>query len=160
MKIHLLCFGAIKTPGLSETAQYYRKLLSPWVTWEEHELSSEENEKAQLGALSRKIGMFLEKNPLTEVFLLSERGRSLASEAWADCFSTVLNQGKSQWLFCVGGSYGFSDDGIRELETVAKSARRLSLGPQTLSHDLARVVLMEQIYRAWAIIKRHPYHHG
>ena len=57
-------------------------------------------------------------------------------------------------LFAIGGSDGFSDDARRQAGIV------LSLGKMTLPHELARVVLVEQIYRAFTILKNHPYHVG
>ena len=86
------------------------------------------------------------------VVLLDERGRSLSSEAFAEWLGRERDRGRQMLLFAVGPADGWS----------AASRQRpgvlLSLGPMTFAHELARVVLCEQIYRALTILAGHPYH--
>ena len=88
------------------------------------------------------------------VIVLDARGKQLSSEELADFLRKHVDQGTRRLVFAVGGADGFSDE-------ARKSAHfQLSLGKMTLPHELARVVLLEQLYRAFTILKGHPYHTG
>jgi 23S rRNA (pseudouridine1915-N3)-methyltransferase len=86
--------------------------------------------------------------------LLDSRGRQLSSEEFAKWLGEWQDRSSSPLLFAVGAADGFSDQ-ARQAATLA-----LSLGKMTLAHELARVVLLEQLYRAFTILKGHPYHLG
>ena len=86
--------------------------------------------------------------------VLDSRGKQLSSEDLAGNLRKHLEQGTQQLVFVVGGPDGFSE----ALRTQAPLT--LSLGPMTFPHELARVVLLEQLYRAFTILKGHPYHSG
>lgn len=86
------------------------------------------------------------------VVLLDERGRSTSSEDFAKWFGRERDQGRQLLIFAIGPGDGWSQDSRK------RAAESLSLGPMTLAHELARVVLCEQIYRAMTILAGHPYH--
>ncbi|HLX83116.1 MAG TPA: 23S rRNA (pseudouridine(1915)-N(3))-methyltransferase RlmH [Terriglobales bacterium] len=88
-----------------------------------------------------------------KLVLLDSRGKQLSSEELAE-FLEREQLNATQLLFAIGGSDGFSEEARRQ------AALTLSLGKMTLPHELARVVLVEQLYRAFTILKRHPYHLG
>jgi 23S rRNA (pseudouridine1915-N3)-methyltransferase len=83
---------------------------------------------------------------------LDERGRMRSSAAFADLIRCERDKGSRLLAFLVGGPDGHGD------EVLGAAGERLSLGPMTLPHGLARIVLIEQIYRAVTIISGHPYH--
>jgi 23S rRNA (pseudouridine1915-N3)-methyltransferase len=85
--------------------------------------------------------------------LLDSRGKQLSSEELAD-FLGREQLHSVPLLFAVGAADGFSEDARRQASFV------LSLGKMTLPHELARVVLLEQLYRGFTILKNHPYHLG
>lgn len=85
------------------------------------------------------------------VTALEVRGRALDTEALAKQLSRWLQEGRDQALL-VGGPDGLAP------ECLAKAGSQWSLSPLTLPHALVRVVVAEQIYRAWTILKNHPYH--
>lgn len=153
----LTAFGKIKIPGLREAADHYVKMLSQRIEIQEHEFRAArlEGRAEALRTQAQKqdqetLRQWLakEKRP-TQLWLLDEKGRSLTSAEWAG-FLTEAQGGRI--VIAVGSAQGWSAD-------FKKSARGLlSLGPQTLCHDLARVVLLEQLYRASAILAHHPYH--
>jgi 23S rRNA (pseudouridine1915-N3)-methyltransferase len=161
MKVHLLAFGKLKTPGLREAADYYLKLLRPWAKLEEIELKpiavpdkspatrkriQADEGRALADALESRLG---ERGAF---YLLDEGGKTLGTKEWAQSVRDWESQSLTGLAFCVGSSLGFSD----ELRRRARGT--LSLGPQTLAHELARVVLLEQLYRAWSVTRGHPYH--
>jgi len=86
--------------------------------------------------------------------LLDSRGKQMTSEAFAEWLGRRRDNGAQQIVFAIGPADGWS-------ETARKRATLLlSLGPFTLAHTLARVVLAEQLYRAFTILTGHPYHSG
>jgi 23S rRNA (pseudouridine1915-N3)-methyltransferase len=87
------------------------------------------------------------------LILLDSRGKQLSSEELA-AFLEREQVNAIPLLFAMGGSDGFSEEARRQ------AGFTLSLGKMTLPHELARVVLLEQLYRAFTILKRHPYHLG
>lgn len=137
------------------------RLSRPWVTLEEIEIKplpvaekspasrrliQDEEARRLLSEITNKLP---EKAPF---FLIDERGRALNSRQWSELMDDWERSGLKAVGLCLGSSLGFS----ASLKEKAKAV--LSLGPQTMPHELARVVLMEQIYRAAAILKGHPYH--
>jgi 23S rRNA (pseudouridine1915-N3)-methyltransferase len=91
------------------------------------------------------------------VLLLDGLGRQMSSEALADWIRSRRDEGTQLLVFAIGPADGWS----KEVRAEAKSrGRLLSLGPMTLAHELARLVVAEQIYRACTILTGHPYHKG
>ena len=84
--------------------------------------------------------------------LLDGRGRQFTSEEFAGLLRDQQDRGTQNLCFAVGPTDGFSDQARTSADLI------LSFGKMTLSHELARVVLLEQIYRAFTILKGHPYH--
>ena len=110
------------------------------------------SEKALFDWLGRQRG----RTPAV-VLMLDERGRQWSSEAFAKWLGALRDDGTQHVIFAVGPTDGWSE------EARAEGKRRgglLSLGPMTLAHQLARLVMAEQLYRACTILTGHPYHRG
>lgn len=101
---------------------------------------------AEAGALFGKLP------PGHKLVCLDEGGDALSSEAFARLLGRFRDDGAPGVAFVIGGADGLGS------ELLAKGDRRLALGPMTLPHGLARIVLAEQIYRAVTILAGHPYH--
>jgi 23S rRNA (pseudouridine1915-N3)-methyltransferase len=86
--------------------------------------------------------------------LVDSRGKSQSSEEFAAWLGASRDAGRQTMIFAIGPPDGWTDGARRQAQTV------LSLGPMTLPHELARVVLAEQLYRAFTILAGHPYHGG
>jgi len=86
--------------------------------------------------------------------LLDSRGRSMSSEAFAEWLGKQRDTATQQIAFCIGPADGWSEASRK------RATLLLSLGSMTLPHALARVVLAEQLYRAFTILTGHPYHSG
>ncbi len=135
-----------KEPGIQALSDEYIKRLSRFVTLEAHAVSSE-------AAISKLAGQTAGRTaPFT--VLLDSRGRQFASEEFARFLEAHQSRGTQTLLFAVGGADGFSEEALRS------AGQLLSLGKMTLPHGLARVILLEQLYRAFTILKGHPYHSG
>jgi 23S rRNA (pseudouridine1915-N3)-methyltransferase len=86
--------------------------------------------------------------------LLDSRGRQMTSEAFAGWLGARRDEGAQHMVFAVGPASGWSEAGRKRAQLL------LSLGPMTLAHALARLVMAEQLYRAFTILTGHPYHGG
>ena len=114
----------------------------------------------QVSALSpaqikEKEGVEILKNihPGDEVILLDERGKSFSSIGWAQHLEQRLAHCQKDLVFVVGGSWGFSQ------AVYDRGSDMLSLSKMTCSHQLIRLFFLEQLYRAFTIMKGEPYHH-
>ena len=97
--------------------------------------------------------LVLEKiDPQAYVFVLDERGKSVSSPQFSQLIAEKTAQGRSRFQFVIGGADGHSESVRQQADCL------LSFGSQTWPHMLARVMLLEQIYRAQQIIAGHPYH--
>ncbi len=135
MKITVLSVGRLRAPYADDIA-HYEKLLGHYVPLELIELREPEK-------LAKRVPQ------RAFVSLLDDAGESYDSLA----FSRLIEQRRASGLdlcFVIGGAYGIG---------LERGDHRLSLGPMTMPHQLARVVLLEQLYRAHAILAGAPYHH-
>ena len=151
MKISVVAFGKLKTPGLRESADYYKKLALTWGGIDEIELkplSVPDKSQATRKSIQTREGSLLLEKVDKPFYLLDEGGKAMTTQGWA----ALIEKEQNGLTFCVGSSLGFS------AEIRAQAKGRISLGSQTLPHELARVVLFEQIYRAMSVFKKHPYH--
>ena len=150
MKLALLASGKLRERYAQLGAEEFAKRIARLAPFDSIEVpesrgaAAEETGKRLLGRIK----------PGDRVALLSDRGRQYSSEDFAKRVGKALNSGHGRLLFVIGGPYGVGE----ELEE--RADERLSLGPMTLPHELARVVLLEQIYRALTILKGRSYHHG
>ena len=149
MKIKVAWIGKTKEPAIESLTNEYLKRISRFAEVEGLSLKDE----PALLELARGAGRGQRGKDRSKLFLLDSRGKQLCSEELAALLAREeINA--IPLLFGVGGSDGFSDESRRQAGFV------LSLGKMTLPHELARVVLVEQIYRALTILHKHPYHLG
>lgn len=147
-KTTIIAVGKLKERFWKDACAEYLKRLSAYTDIAIREIpdsTSEREETAILAALDK-----LPEN--THIILLDIRGTQASSEQLAKKLESLGVSGVSHVAFVIGGS-----DGVTEAVR-AHAAERLSFGPITLPHNLARVVLLEQIYRAHKIIRHEPYH--
>lgn len=152
MKIKIAWIGKTKEPAIQALTDEYLKRISRYLPVEGLALRDE-------AALLQMSGCVApEKNKLTRakstIVLMDSRGKQLSSEEWARFLGDYQDRNPLPLVFAIGSANGFSED-VR-----ASAQHTFSLGKMTLAHELARVVLLEQIYRAFTILKGHPYHSG
>lgn len=157
MKITILCVGKIKEKFYKDALEEYKKRLSRYVNLEIIEVA---DEKAPEGLSTGEILKIKEKEgerllaKLKDGFAiaLAIEGKALSSEDFADFISEKALGGTSHITFIIGGSLGLSDSVLK------KSGFLLSFSKMTFPHQLMRVILAEQLYRAYRIISGEPYH--
>lgn len=153
MKTELWLIGKTAFPYLEEGCQDYIKRLKRMTDFNVQILPDvKANEPAILK--DKEARMLLEKlKPEDKLILLDERGKSFSSTEWAQELENMQMSAVKRVIFLVGGAYGFH-------ETVyERSNAMLSLSRMTFSHQLIRLIFLEQLYRAFTIIHRIPYHH-
>jgi 23S rRNA (pseudouridine1915-N3)-methyltransferase len=147
VKIKIAWIGKTKKPAIASLTDEYLKRISRYAQVDGVTVRDEADLLAKFG----KDGKAATKSTL---MLMDSRGKEFSSEQFARFLGDYLDRNPLPLVFAIGGADGFS----AEARSVA--ANVISLGKMTLAHELARVVLLEQVYRAFTILKGHPYHSG
>lgn len=158
MKITVITVGKIKEKFFREAVSEYRKRLSRYCSLEIREAEDEHApdgiSDAQREQILKKEGERIEKLLPAGAYIvtLEIEGREFTSEAFAQEISDLGVRGQSHIVFVIGGSFGIHN-------TIKKRADlAVSFSKMTFPHQLMRVILLEQLYRAFRIINREPYH--
>jgi 23S rRNA (pseudouridine1915-N3)-methyltransferase len=146
VKLKVAWIGKTKEPAIQSLSDEYLKRLSRYADVEGVTLK---DEAGLLKLCARDARPVRHK-----LVLLDGRGKEFSSEELARFLGDYQDRNALPLLFGLGPANGFSDQ-ARQAATLV-----LSLGKMTLTHELARVVLLEQLYRAFTILKGHPYHLG
>ena len=146
MKLKIAWIGKTKDPAIQSLTTEYLKRISHYADVEAMQLP---DEQAVL-KLKAKTGT----RPAHSLVILDSRGQQLSSEQFAEFLRNYQDRNSQPLVLAVGPANGFSDAARQSASSV------LSLGKMTLAHELARIVLLEQLYRAFTILKGHPYHTG
>jgi 23S rRNA (pseudouridine1915-N3)-methyltransferase len=156
MKIELVVVGKTVASYLSEGIAIYQKRLPHYVPFnyivipdlkQTKKLSESQIKKAEGELILKQV----EKADL--LVLLDERGKQFTSLKLADHMQQKMNAGVRTMAIVIGGPYGFSDD------VYAQAKEKWSLSGLTFSHQMVRLFIAEQLYRAFTILKGEPYHH-
>jgi 23S rRNA (pseudouridine1915-N3)-methyltransferase len=151
--IRCIVVGQAKTPFFRDAAAHYLEALRRYLPAEE--LVVRDGRASEPGRRKVEEGKTILSKLATRDYLvvLDEHGRSLPSRELADRLRILVEDPGRVPCFLVGGAFGLAP------EVLARADMTLALGPGTLPHELARVVLYEQLYRAAAINAGAPYHH-
>ncbi|KAA3662596.1 MAG: 23S rRNA (pseudouridine(1915)-N(3))-methyltransferase RlmH [Calditrichaeota bacterium] len=154
MKISVYVFGKVKTKFWQAACSEFTERLRHYVSFELKELrDSRFNEKNSSNAIEDESTRLLATIPSTAFFVaLDARGDQFTSAQLARFFEEKQNFGPSEIIFAIGGAFGFSKSVLQRADLV------LSLSQMTFPHELARVILLEQIYRAYTILRGEKYH--
>ena len=157
IRVTLIALGKLKEKYLRDAVDEYKKRLSRYCDLEVIELEAiklpDNPSKAQIdAALEKEAEMILKKVPKSsEIYTLCVEGKQFSSEDFANRFSDCASQGRGM-AFIIGSSYGMSE------KVKLFSNTRLSLSKMTFPHQLFRVMLLEQVYRAFKINEGSTYH--
>ncbi|MCC4211091.1 23S rRNA (pseudouridine(1915)-N(3))-methyltransferase RlmH [Leeuwenhoekiella parthenopeia] len=156
MNIKLLCIGKTDDRNLEELIAVYTKRLKFYVNFEFEIIPdlkktknlSEEQQKEKEGEL-----ILNKLQSQDELVLLDENGKDFSSVKFADYLQKKMNSGIKTLVFVIGGPYGFSP------QVYAAARGKVSLSKMTFSHQMIRLFMTEQVYRAFTILRNEPYHH-
>lgn len=153
MKIRLLTVGAIENKHLKGLAALYEERIRRYAAIDIGAIRAEKikslSKKEILKREGEKLAQKLQKDG--EIIVLDNDGKEYSSKEFAALFKSMLNRSVKQATFIVGGPLGLSED-------IKRGKKNVSLGKMTLPHELATVVLLEQIYRAQTILRGEKYH--
>ncbi len=151
-KLKIISVGRLKTPFWRDAAEHYRQRLQRSCKLEEIEVRDGSAEPVETRNAQEAEKIIAALTPSDFLIALDERGDALSSKELASYLQHISEKGLVPCL-AIGGAYGFSEE-LRQ-----KAGRLLSFGPATLPHELARVVLLEQLFRADCILRGTGYHH-
>jgi 23S rRNA (pseudouridine1915-N3)-methyltransferase len=157
MKIQLLLSGKTRFPFIREGIEEYRRRLVHYTDFQIRELPDMKNsgswpEKKVKEEEAKTILKAIDNRDY--VVLLDERGKHMDSLEFAGLLEKQQYGSFRTMLFVVGGAYGFAG------EVYERANLELSLSKMTFSHQLVRLIFLEQLYRAYTIMRGEPYHHG
>lgn len=156
MKITLIVIGKTDKKYILEGVSEYEKRLLHYCKFEMKVIPDIKNSKSMSESVQmQKEGELIIASirPTSELILLDEKGSEFSSVEFAKLIERKGVAGKSEITFVIGGPYGFSP------EAKARANGLVSLSRLTFSHQIVRIIFMEQLYRAMTIIKGEPYHH-
>lgn len=158
MKVTLICVGKLKEDYLKSACREYEKRLGAFCRFdteviEPERLSDNPSETEIQSALQREGDRILKKIP-SGAYIVSMciEGREMTSPQLAEALGKIPLEGYGSAVFVIGSSYGLCD------KVKGASSLRLSMSPMTFPHQLARVMLLEQVYRAFSILGGRQYH--
>ncbi|SHF89540.1 23S rRNA (pseudouridine1915-N3)-methyltransferase [Arenibacter palladensis] len=156
MTIKLLVLGKTDSTQLTQLIEEYQNRLKHYIKFEleiipdiknTKNLSEKQQKEKEGEAILNKL------NPTDLLILLDENGKQKTSVEFSEYLQKKLNSGLKQLVFVIGGPYGFSD------AVYQKSQGKISLSKMTFSHQMVRLFMVEQLYRAFTILRNEPYHH-
>lgn len=156
MEIILLTVGKTSQSYVKTGFEDFQKRLSHYITFKNETIPDIRAAKSTPPALQKEkegeaILNYL--SPSDFCILLDENGKEYTSLEFSSRLGKVLNSGRKRAVFVVGGPYGFSTDVYRRADD------KLSLSKMTFTHEMVRLFFIEQLYRAFTIMKGEPYHH-
>ncbi len=156
MTIKLLAVGKTDKKELQQLVAVYVGRLKHYVNFQfealpdlkkAKNLSQEQQQQREAAILLKKI------KPADTVFLLDEHGKDYSSEEFAGFLQKQMNSGIGRLVLVIGGAYGFGQD------MYDRASGEISLSRMTFSHQMVRLFIVEQLYRAFSILRNEPYHH-
>lgn len=155
MKITLLVVGKTDSNHIKELFEMYQKRLNHYIKFYFIAIADIKNTK-KMSSEQQKIkegqSILKQLSPTDQLILLDEKGKMFSSVEFSSFLQKKMNSGIKNIVFAIGGPYGFSE------EIYQKSVSKISLSKMTFSHQMIRIFMVEQLYRAFTILKNEPYH--
>ncbi|MDV7188100.1 23S rRNA (pseudouridine(1915)-N(3))-methyltransferase RlmH [Lutibacter sp. TH_r2] len=156
MKIKLLAIGKTDDKHLQNLIDNYQKRLKHYINFQIEIIPDIKNVKnlSETQQKEKEGELILKKiTTFDQLVLLDENGKDFTSVAFSKHLQKKMNAGIRQLVLVIGGPYGFSQ------EVYKKASGKISLSKMTFSHQMIRLFAVEQIYRAFTILRNEPYHH-
>ncbi|MCX6352575.1 MAG: 23S rRNA (pseudouridine(1915)-N(3))-methyltransferase RlmH [Bacteroidetes bacterium] len=154
MKTELWCVGKTEDSYIKEGMGVYQKRLGNYLTFGCKEIIvATKNTTAELQKEAEKNAIIKLLKPTDFLILLDEKGSTPSSKGFADFLQKKFNSLSGNMIFLVGGAYGFHD------EIYERAQAKIALSEMTFTHQMVRLIFLEQLYRAMTILRNEPYHH-
>ncbi len=157
MTIRLLAIGKTDNKALQQLIAEYENRLKHYIKFELEIIPDLKKVKnlSEAQQKDKEGELIIKKLNATDVLiLLDENGKQYGSVDFSNYLQKKMNSGLKQLVFVIGGPYGFSD------AVYQKAQGKISLSKMTFSHQMVRLFVVEQVYRAFTILKNEPYHHN
>jgi 23S rRNA (pseudouridine1915-N3)-methyltransferase len=156
MKITLLTVGKTTDLHLIKLQEEYQNRLKYYITFEIVVIPELKNTKSLsiTEQVEKEADLILKQIELNDkVVLLDEKGKQFTSVGFSEYIAKKIMASHKRMIFVVGGPYGFSE------RVYQRANNKISLSTMTFSHQMIRLIFIEQLYRAFTILKGEPYHH-
>lgn len=156
MKIETWCIGKTAFEYIEEGIGIYQKRLTQYISFDFQVLPDVKDAKNMPEAQLKELegAAVLKKLQESDILiLLDEQGKSFSSVEFAEYIEKLGIQYSKRIIFLIGGAYGFSE------KIYQRAHAKISLSKMTFSHQMVRVFFVEQLYRAFSILRNEPYHH-
>ena len=155
MKIKCIAIGKTKSQDFSSLIKSYLSKITHYINFELiiiNEIKSIKNKSIQKSKEAEAILKNIKAD--SHIILLDENGKELSSLFFSKFIQHHLNSSKKEIIFIIGGAYGFSD------KLLKRANEKISLSKMTFSHQMVRIIFLEQLYRSFTILKNEPYHNN
>ncbi len=155
MKIKCIAIGKTKSQDCSSLIKSYLSKINHYINFEFiiiNEIKSIKNKSIQKNKEAESILKNIKAD--SYIILLDENGKELSSIFFSKFIQHHLNSSKKEIIFIIGGAYGFSD------KLLKRANEKISLSKMTFSHQMVRIIFLEQLYRSFTILKNEPYHNN
>ncbi|MEM8846474.1 MAG: 23S rRNA (pseudouridine(1915)-N(3))-methyltransferase RlmH [Bacteroidota bacterium] len=156
MQITLMAIGKTDAKEIVSLVDEYKKRLGRYIKFQLVVIPDLKNNKNLTESQQKeKEGELILGQIETSDFLvlLDEKGKQFTSVSFSNYLQKKMNSGLKRLVFVIGGPYGFGD------EVYKRANEKISLSPMTFSHQMVRLFAIEQLYRAFTILRNEPYHH-
>lgn len=156
MKITLIAIGKTDDARLVELIEQYCQRLGHYVNFELQiipDVKKRKGHSTDQQKMAEGLHILERLTPSDQLVLLDEKGKSMSSVGFSSYLQKQMNSGLKRLVFVIGGPYGFSQ------EVYARANAKISLSAMTFSHQMVRLFFVEQLYRAFTILRNEPYHH-
>ncbi|MDP3313517.1 23S rRNA (pseudouridine(1915)-N(3))-methyltransferase RlmH [Lutibacter sp.] len=156
MNIKVVAIGKTDDKNLTILIEAYQNRLKHYINFELEIIPDVKNSKnlSENQQKEKEGELIIKKLTNSDILiLLDEKGKEYGSVDFSKYLQKQMNAGIKQLIFVIGGPYGFSD------ELYKKATGKISLSKMTFSHQMIRLFVVEQLYRAFTILKNEPYHH-
>ncbi|MDH4223803.1 MAG: 23S rRNA (pseudouridine(1915)-N(3))-methyltransferase RlmH [candidate division Zixibacteria bacterium] len=155
VKLKFIFVGKTKESWIIEGIKHYEKMLSNFAELEfqiikDEKIAPHVSEEMVLEKEGERVSKYLNKKNFS--FVLDHKGKMFSTQELAELFKNKMNQGQNEFIFVTGGVLGLSQ------KVVNSADLKLSLSKMTFPHQLVRLILLEQVYRAFSIIEGRKYH--
>lgn len=156
LRVTVLCVGSPRQPGMAETIQDYETRAGRYFAFEPIEVQAGKAASSDPSRVKQEEAeALLRRLPdEAETFALTRTGKPIGTRDLAQILERIGTYGPGRAAFVIGGAFGLDDS------VIERCRHRLSLSTFTLPHELARLVLVEQLYRTGTLLRGEPYHKG
>lgn len=156
MEICILSIGKISSPWIQKGIELFESRLNRYIKYNSIIIPDVKNSRNPTKEIQKETegNAILSQLSATDiVVLMDEKGKEYTSREFSDWIQRQMNSGRKRLLIIIGGPYGFSE------QVYSRADTKIALSKMTFTHEMAKLILTEQLYRGMTILRGEPYHH-